>query len=215
MNADLASKAAGFELTSETLGALTILADLVTKWTRRINLVSRSSVESLWLRHIVDSAQLLPLCPPTARRFVDLGSGAGFPGIVLAIIAQQRARDHNTVLIESDQRKAAFLREAIRLTRAPAEVLCARVEHVPTQQAEVVTARALAPLPILLGHVSAHLAPNGVAALPKGASFHEEIACSRVDWAFDVEVFPSQTDVEARLLRITHLTRVIGSKSAS
>jgi 16S rRNA (guanine527-N7)-methyltransferase len=201
----------GFTLADDTFDALRIHADLVAKWTRRINLVSRSTVDSLWIRHTADSVQLFPLLPKTATRFVDLGSGGGFPGLVLAILLRQERSDCRMVLIESDQRKAAFLREAIRLTRAPADVLCARVMDVAPQAADVVTARAVADLSTLLGLVNHHLAPNGVALLPKGASFEDEVGSAVREWAFDVEVFPSQTDPRARILRVGQLRRQAGS----
>ncbi|MDP2087672.1 MAG: 16S rRNA (guanine(527)-N(7))-methyltransferase RsmG [Gemmobacter sp.] len=201
------------EFDQQTRASLTIFADLVEKWTKRINLISRASAEAIWDRHIVDSAQLWPLVPASARKFVDLGSGGGFPGIVLALLARQRAAGCHMTLVESDQRKAAFLREAIRLSGAPASVECARAEQVPPQEADVVSARALAPLPDLLGLVSRHLAAGGVALLPKGAGFQAEITAAQDAWAFDLEVFPSQTDSEARILRLCHLTRRTGSTS--
>jgi 16S rRNA (guanine527-N7)-methyltransferase len=202
----------GFALDDDTFESLRIHADLVAKWTRRINLVSRTTVDSLWVRHTADSAQLFPLIPVSARRFVDLGSGGGFPGLVLAILSRQGRPGSRTVLIESDQRKAAFLREAIRLTGAPAEVLCSRAMSTPPQSADVVTARAVADLSLLLGLVSHHMGPNGVALLPKGASFEEEIALAGKEWMFDAEVFPSQTDRQARILRVTQLSRRTGNQ---
>lgn len=203
----------GCTVTPKSLDSLTVFADLVVKWTKRINLVSRNSVDSVWTRHIADSAQLFRHVPSTARRFVDLGSGGGFPGLVLAILAQQERPDSRTILVESDQRKAAFLREAVRLTGVAAEVVCVRAEEIAPQGADVVSARALSPLPDLLALVARHLADEGVAILPKGAAYQAELDAARVDWTFDAEVFPSQTDQAARILRLRHLTRRTGSTS--
>lgn len=201
----------GFELSDDTFESLRIHADLVAKWTRRINLVSPSTVDSLWVRHTADSVQLFPLIPKAVRSVVDLGSGGGFPGLVLAILLRQDRSGCRVVLIESDQRKAAFLREAIRQTKAPAEVVCARTMEVAPLGADVVTARALAGLSSLFGLVSHHLGSRGVALLPKGAAFEDEIAAARQNWAFDLEVFPSQTDEKARILRVTQLSLQAGS----
>ena len=201
---------AGFALDAKTAAALDSYAELAAKWTQRINLVSRSTQGAIRERHIADSAQLFPLIPPSARRFADLGSGGGFPGLVLAILAAQHTPGTRHVLVESDQRKAAFLREAVRLTGAPAEVICARIEAVAPLNADVVTARALAALPLLLDLAVPHLAPGGVAILPKGAGYQAEIDTARQNWAFDLESFPSHTEPEARLLRLSHITRPSG-----
>jgi len=215
VNADHLRMASGVDLTAETLDALHVFADLVVKWTQRINLVSRGSIPDIWSRHIIDSAQLYPLSPSRARRFLDIGSGGGFPGLVLALIARQERPGSHMLLIESDQRKATFLREAVRLTAAPVDVISKRAEQVPAQGAEFVTARALAPLSDLLGYVFPHISRDGVAVLPKGTSAEVEIGIARNDWMFDLDVLPSQTDTSGRLLRITNLNRRIGSVTAT
>lgn len=197
----------GFSVSPETMRSLDCQVALTAKWTQRINLVSRSTEQQIWQRHIADSAQLWPLVPETARFFADFGSGAGFPGLVLAILARQNRPGTRHVLVESDQRKAAFLREAARETGAPVEIVCERIERVPPIGADVVTARALAALPKLLGLVAPHLLPGGVAVLPKGAGYLTEIDQARMDWGFDLAEFPSQTDPGARLLRLTRIAR--------
>lgn len=215
MNFDDLERLAGCGIDPAARAALQVYADLVTRWTQRINLVSRSTVDTLWSRHIADSAQLYPLVPPGARRFADLGSGGGFPGIVLAILARQHRPDARFTLVESDQRKATFLREAVRVTGVAAEILCDRAEHVAPLAADVVSARALSALPELLGLVHRHLAPDGVALLPKGAGSQAEVDAARLAWAFDVEEFPSQTSPDARLLRLQHLSRRTGSSTST
>jgi 16S rRNA (guanine527-N7)-methyltransferase len=200
----------GFDVAPDTRQRLERYVDLIMKWTRRINLVSRSNEQQLWQRHVVDSAQLWGLVPDSARTFADLGSGAGFPGLVLAILARQMRPGTSHVLVESDQRKAAFLREAIRETDAPARVVCDRIETVPNLGADMVTARALAALPRLLALAVPHLSAGGVAVFPKGVGYRDEIAQARSEWGFDLEEFPSQTDRDARLLRLTRITRNSG-----
>jgi 16S rRNA (guanine527-N7)-methyltransferase len=204
---------AGMALTPETIRALGSFADLAWKWTQKINLVAKSTQSEIWTRHIADSAQLWPLVPRSAKRFVDLGSGGGFPGLVLAILARQAHEGAEHVLVESDQRKAAFLREAARVVDIPVSVICARIEQVPPLSGDVVTARALAALPILLGYAVRHLAPDGVALFPKGAGYRAEIEAAREKWRFDLDVFPSQTDPEARQLRLSRIVGVTGAET--
>src|SRR5690349_9665552 len=129
----------------ETLDRLAAYLDLLRRWQRTINLVGAGTLHNPWRRHILDSAQLVHLLPEGARRLVDLGSGAGLPGLILAIMGVPEVH-----LIESDRRKAAFLREAARATATPVTVHACRLQAAPPLAADVVTARALAPLPQLL-----------------------------------------------------------------
>lgn len=186
----------------ETLAMLEIHAELLKSWNRSINLVSAGTMEALWTRHFLDSAQLLRLAPP-ARRWVDLGSGGGFPGAVVAIMARDKTE---TVLIESDQRKAAFLRTLSRQTIG-FEVLSKRLENADPQFGDVVSARALAPLGTLLGHVHRHLKPEGRAILPKGKKVQAEIGQALEHWRFDCETYPSETNEEAVILSIGGIRR--------
>ena len=186
----------------ETLAMLEIHAELLENWNRSINLVSAGTMETLWTRHFLDSAQLLRLAPP-ARRWVVLGSGGGFPGAVVAIIARDKTE---TVLIESDQRKAAFLRALSRQTTG-FKVLSERLENADPQFGDVVSARALAPLGTLLGHVYRHLKPDGRAILPKGKKVQAEIGQALEHWRFDCETCPSETDEEAVILSIGGIRR--------
>ncbi|MBB4286357.1 16S rRNA (guanine(527)-N(7))-methyltransferase RsmG [Roseospira goensis] len=169
----------------ETVARLRALLELLATWTRRINLVGPATLPQAWERHVLDSARLVPLIPPGARRVVDLGSGAGFPGLVLALLGAPDVH-----LVESDQRKAAFLREVARVTGAPVTVHAARIEAVPPLAADVVTARALAPLPDLLPLVTRHLTPDGVALLPKGRGAESELTACRERWIMRVDSHP-------------------------
>ena len=184
-----------------TIEQLTAFADLVRKWNPKINLVAKSSLDELWHRHIVDSLQLA-LLAPDATTWSDLGSGGGFPGVVLAIA---RPATHFT-LIESDQRKAAFLTVARQsLSLANLTVLAKRIDQVEPQGADVVSARALAPLPDLLAHVHRHLDEQGLAVLPKGRGAADETAAARQLWDFQVETRASMTDAEASILLIRNI----------
>jgi 16S rRNA (guanine527-N7)-methyltransferase len=154
-------------------------------------------------RHIDDCLQLVPLLPPGAARAIDLGSGAGFPGLVLAI-----ATGIPFDLVESDHRKAAFLREAARATGAAATVHATRIEDVALPPAAVVTARALARLPRLLDLALPKLAPGGVCLFMKGASAAAELTEAAPEWHMRVEQIPSRTESSATILRISEIARV-------
>jgi 16S rRNA (guanine527-N7)-methyltransferase len=167
---------------------------MLDKWNRRINLVGRRTMPEVWQRHIADSLQLLPLASAQVRRWADLGSGAGFPGVVIAIVAAEQRPGLQVSLIESDVRKAAFLVAALRETGVQATVIAERAESVPPQLADVVSARALAPLAALIPLVARHLGPDGVALLPKGAGVEAELAEALASWRFEVQKHPSATD---------------------
>jgi len=195
------------DVSRETLSRLDTYAELLTRWTRKINLVSSSSVHSLWERHFLDSAQLLKFAPQEGL-WVDLGSGGGFPGAVLAILAREHLPDLNFVLVESDARKAAFLRTVARECGADFKVRSERIESLPGMDADVLSARALASLSDLLGFAEQHLKPEGVAIFPKGAKADAEIATALERWSFDCETYPSETDEEAVILKIGAIERV-------
>lgn len=189
----------------ETLEALTAYLTLLAKWQTKINLVSASTLEDAWTRHVLDSAQLWPLIPEGAQTLTDLGSGAGFPGLVLAILGKDRPgfRVH---LIESDQRKGTFLREVIRVTGASAEVHTARIKALDPWPSDVVTARALAALDKLLQLAAPFVAADGIALFLKGKSAETELTAARGWGTFDVEVIPSHTDATGAVIKLSRLT---------
>lgn len=184
----------------ETLGRLDAYADLLAHWSPRINLVAPGTLLEVHDRHILDSAQLLAHIPENARRLCDLGSGAGLPGLVLAALAAEFRPTLRTDLVEADRRKAVFLREAARVMRLDVRILPARAEDLPTVEADVVTARALAPLARLLPLARRHLRSGGRAIFPKGAGWAEEIRDAQGSGAFTVTAEPSLTDPAARIL---------------
>ncbi len=176
--------------------------ELLTRWNRAINLVGRGEIDRLAERHVVDSLELVALIRPETARAIDLGSGAGFPGLILAA-----ATGIPFDLIEADQRKAAFLREAGRVTGAPVQVHAIRIEAADLPPAPLVTARALAPLSRLLALAAPLLAPGGTALLPKGAKVDDELTQARQEWHMRTETIPSRIAPGAVILRITELAR--------
>jgi 16S rRNA (guanine527-N7)-methyltransferase len=176
---------------------------LVQAWSPRINLVSRRDLPQLWARHIEDSLALIPLIPAGTERAIDLGSGAGFPGLVLALTTGIAF-----TLIESDQRKAAFLRDAARQLGAPVSVLNTRIETAKTVPAPLVTARALAPLDRLLALAVPHLAPEGVCLFPKGREYEAEVKAAERLWRFRLERCRTPSDPEARILKLSQIQHV-------
>ncbi|TAN54913.1 MAG: 16S rRNA (guanine(527)-N(7))-methyltransferase RsmG [Magnetospirillum sp.] len=186
----------------ETLRRLAAYAELLVKWQARINLVGLETIPDLWSRHILDSAQLFPLIPSTARRLVDLGSGAGFPGLVLAVMGAPDVH-----LVESDARKCAFLREAARVTGTMVTVLNKRAEQIPPLNADVVTARALAPLAKLLDWAAPHLAPGGQCLFLKGRGADDELTATAKEWNIAVDRVPSLTDPAGLVLQLREVCR--------
>ena len=190
------------DVSRETLQKLEHYADEVSRWNATINLVSKSSMTGIWQRHIIDSAQIYCLASPQ-QRWVDLGSGGGFPGIVMAIMGAA-----DMTLVESDQRKATFLREIARQLALPVKVLATRLEAVAPLSAETVTARALASLTDLLTHATPHLAPTARGIFPKGRGFGAEIQQARLTWSFKCTEIPSRTDPEAAILVLEEIRRL-------
>lgn len=198
---------AALNVSRETLVRLQTLADLLVKWSPRINLVSKSTMTSLWERHILDSVQVLRCAPNQALHWVDIGSGGGFPGLVVALMEGEPDAPQKVTLIESDQRKCAFLRTVLRETGVKASVLTERIEKAPPQEADILSARALADLPLLFDFAERHLSPDGTALFPKGASWQKELKSVQESWSFDCEVVKSITDSQAVILKVGELKR--------
>jgi 16S rRNA (guanine527-N7)-methyltransferase len=198
---------AGLNVSRETVLTLQAFAEEVKRWSPVINLVSRGSINHIWQRHVEDSAQLFEACPPAARRWIDLGSGGGFPGMVIAILARELQSDLRVLLVESDKRKATFLRQTAQKLGLSLDVQTIRAEALPAQAADVVSARALAPLAELLEFAQLHLKPGGVALFPKGARHKEEVEEARKSWVLDLDCVPSLSDPDAALLIIRKFHR--------
>jgi 16S rRNA (guanine527-N7)-methyltransferase len=186
----------------------------LNEWQRTINLVAPKTLGEIWHRHFADSAQLWALIPPTARRLVDLGSGAGFPGLVLAVIAAER-RDPQAplraALVESDTRKAAFLRNVAGRLGIAVDIIPTRIESMPKSASlepiDVITSRALAPLPRLFEFAEPLFQPPTVALFLKGRAVEEEICEANQGWTFDLDQHVSLTDPASRIIVIRNLQR--------
>lgn len=199
-----------FGVSDETLERLSIYESLLKQWQKKINLVASSTLDDVWHRHFADSAQLLDLAPKTARTWVDLGSGAGFPGLVLAILRSGRGLEYDQqphVLIESDQRKAAFLGEIARKTSLAVDIAISRIELSSTQgrykSVDVVSARALAPLDPLIGLAKPFFGSGTVGLFLKGRDVCQEIEAARANWSFDCDLARSLTEEDARIAVVT------------
>ncbi|MBE1286028.1 MAG: 16S rRNA (guanine(527)-N(7))-methyltransferase RsmG [Rhodobacteraceae bacterium] len=190
-----------FDVSRETIERLENFSSLVHKWNPHINLVSKKSLSELWQRHIVDSIQVFRAVKPKGH-WVDIGSGGGFPGVVVALLAADEVPELKVTLIESDQRKCAFLRTALRECGASGTVLSKRIEEAPPQGADILSARALADLDVLLSFANRHLSPTGIALFPKGITWRKELEAARHSWCFNVEDITSITEPEAAILKI-------------
>ena len=186
----------------ETLARLEAYAELLTRWSERINLVGRDTLPDLWRRHILDSAQLHPFIPSSAQNVIDLGSGAGLPGLVLAILGVPGVE-----LVEADSRKVAFLREASRVAGAEVTIRPCRIQAVPPHPVDVVTARACAPLDRLLDLAAPFLAPDTLCLFPKGERFNEELTLARKRWTMNVSVEQSLSDRRGVVLHLQQVAR--------
>ncbi|OYV51278.1 MAG: 16S rRNA (guanine(527)-N(7))-methyltransferase RsmG [Rhodospirillales bacterium 20-60-12] len=191
------------DVSRETLDKLRAYEALVLKWSAKLNLVSARDQSLIWSRHIEDSLALVKLIPADTERAIDIGSGAGFPGLVLAI-----ATGVHFTLIESDQRKAAFLFEAVSSLQINAKILPVRIEAAKLEPAPLVTARALAALPRLLEWATPLLAPGGVFLFPKGRGAEEELTLAAKHWQMKIERFPSMSDPGSLILRLSEVRHV-------
>jgi len=196
-----------FNVSRESFDRLQILAKLILEWQKHINLISAATIPDLWKRHILDSVQLLPLVPKTVTAIADLGSGAGFPGLVLA--ATQTAIVH---MYEANSKKAAFLSEAIRQMKCAGVVHRERLEPLQAPQkmpsVQLVTARAFAPLPLLLGLAEPFLRDGAQGLFHKGQDVDHELDEAANAWTASYIKYPSVTDSQSVILSVKELTRV-------
>jgi 16S rRNA (guanine527-N7)-methyltransferase len=192
----------------ETFARLEVIVAQVRKWQPRINLISPGTLPEIWLRHIADSLQLWTLVS-NARKWVDIGSGGGFPGLVIAAMMAEFP-EARTTLIESNAKKCAFLRETSRLAALPVDVICGRIEQVlPGFEGpvDVVSARALASLDQLLHMTSPLIARGATGLFPKGQDVDGEIAEASRTWLFAPDLIQSETEANARIVVVTAIQR--------
>lgn len=201
-------KFADFDVSRETFERLETYLALLQKWNPAINLVAKSTVGMAWDRHFVDLAQVFRIAPKQIEHWCDIGSGGGFPGLVCATLAKEFSPEMTFTMVESDQRKATFLRTVVRELDLNATVRSERIEMLEPMKADVISARALASLPKLLEYAKRHLAPGGHGLFLKGTSFRAELVESLENWRFNHKEYASATDAESVILLIGDIERV-------
>ncbi|MGI9452132.1 MAG: 16S rRNA (guanine(527)-N(7))-methyltransferase RsmG [Geminicoccaceae bacterium] len=190
------------DVSRETLERFDLYLDLLKRWQRAINLVGKKTLVDPWRRHILDCAQLMTYLPSRDSTVVDLGSGAGLPGLILAILGQA-----NVHLVECDQRKAQFLKEVVRTLALDVTVHVKRIEAMGPISADVLTARALAPLPTLLTLAQPLLRPDTICLFLKGRHGKDELTEAKKSWMMASQIFPSLSDPSASILKLREIQR--------
>ena len=198
----------GLSVSSETLQRLYSYEMMVSRWNPTINLVSKTSLKDLWGRHIVDSSQIYSCAQPMAGLWLDLGSGGGFPGVVIAIIAKELSPKLEIVLVESDTRKCIFLRSVIRELGIGARVENSRIEAFELSNVSFLSARALANMNGLCGFAEKFVSRETICFFPKGEFYEKEVAECRKNWNFEHEIVKSGTSDEGKIIVIRSLERV-------
>ena len=189
----------------ETLARVQSYLGVLDAWRDRINLIGPGEGRHLWRRHVLDSLQLVGQIPGDATKIVDLGSGAGFPGLLIACAMAERS-GVSVTLVEKSVRKSQFLQAAIAEVGLPARVTNVRIEEAPHERYDLLTARALAPLPKLLGYADVWLKPSGKALLMKGKDTAAELEEARADWTFEMSDRASLSSPEGRVLEISSIS---------
>ncbi len=191
-----------FAVSRETFEKLSIYYDLLLLWQKKINLISTTTIHDAWERHILDSCQFANFIVPRETSIMDIGTGAGLPGLILAILGFRPI-----TLVDSDQKKCIFLQEAAAKLNLKVTIIPQRIEHIKTSAASIITSRALAPLNQLFTWSSPLLSPSGKCLFAKGENYAKEIEEALINWKFEIFVHPSLTHADARLLEISHLTK--------
>lgn len=204
------SELGGIRVSRETVRRLEIFCELFNKWARSINLVAPSTVGDMWSRHILDSAQIYSINPSTSE-WIDLGSGGGFPGVITAILLNESGGGWVN-LVESNHKKASFLRTALRETGARGSVNAIRIEDAPSklEKCDAISARALADLDLLLNYSSHWMVGKaGVKAFfHKGRDYMLEVEKARSEWSFDLVTHKSTVEADSYVLEISNLARL-------
>ena len=206
---DAARAAVEAAVSRETFRRLDLIVELLRKWQRTINLIAPATLAEVWSRHIADSLQLINHVDADSVRWVDLGSGGGFPGLVIASALAERS-GADVHLVESDTRKSAFLREVARVAELPVTVHAQRIEQVAQMLApgtKVVSARALAPLPKLLDVAEPFLSAGALGVFPNGRDAERELTEACKGWTLDCDLRASVSDREARVLLVRSARR--------
>ncbi len=201
-----------YNVSRETFDKLKSCQTMLSEWQQKFNLVSSNTLEDSWNRHFLDSAQLFPLLPKDAEVMYDFGSGAGFPGMVLAIMANEKMPRLQVNLVESTTKKTLYLNAVREQLSVRVNVLNDRIEKLPAAKADVITSRALASLNELLGYAVRFCKPETVCIFPKGKKYAEELAEAHRCWRFKCQILPSRQSEEGRILVITSLSKIKGDK---
>ena len=196
-----------YSVSRETLSKLKTYETLLNEWQNKFNLVSNASLPDAWKRHFLDSLQLLKFIPDTAKLMYDFGSGAGFPGLVLAVVLQTRTPYLKIKLVESIKKKTLYLNAvASELELNNVEVLNDRIENLPAQKADVITSRAMSSLDDLLKYAFKFCHKGTKCIFPKGKKYQEELSAAQQHWNFSYDVYPSESSAEGVVLVITDLS---------
>jgi len=193
-----------YNVSRETYSKFELYRRSLLEWQQKFNLVSNASLADVWNRHFADSAQLFELIPSAAKTMLDIGSGAGFPGMVLAIMANEKTPYLKVTLAESIAKKTLYLNHVKDITDTKVEILNTRVENIKGRY-DVITARAVTALPDLLKYARPLLSRGGICIFPKGRSAAEEIGSAKNKWNFDFRSVPSKTSDDGEILIIENL----------
>lgn len=196
-----------YNVSRETFDRLKAYEASLFEWQKKFNLVSNASLNDCWNRHFLDSAQLIKYIPQTARVMYDFGSGAGFPGMVLAIMLKEKTPYLKVRLIESIRKKTLYLKAVAELTHTDVEIVNDRIENLKVEKADVITSRAMASLKELLAYTYKFCKKETACIFPKGKKYAEEILEARRQWNFNVEIFASEQSNEGKILVITGLNK--------
>ena len=194
-----------YNVSRETYQNLETMVNLLHQWQDKFNLVSRNSLPEVWTRHIADSAGLFKYLPPEVDSVYDFGSGAGFPGLVLAVMAKEIYPSMHFVLIESIAKKTLYLNAVKELTGANVEIINNRIENIKAEKADVITSRAMCALPELLKYSRPFCGKDTKLIFLKGRSYEQEVASAKKDWKFNLEIIQNQESEDGVILVITDL----------
>jgi 16S rRNA (guanine527-N7)-methyltransferase len=194
-----------FPVSYETRDNLLYYEKMLIEWNEKFNLIAPSTIEHIWSRHFLDSAQLMPFIPNHAKTLADMGAGAGFPGLVLAIMAKETQRDLHIIEIESTGKKADFLQAVTDQLKLNVTIRRSRIEDIRDIKADIITARALKALPDLLKYANYLLNKDTLCVFLKGKTVAEELTQASKYWTFTSEIHPSRSDDSGSVLILTHL----------
>lgn len=201
-----------YDVSRETFDKLKTYQSMLIEWQQKFNLVSSSTLEDAWNRHFLDSVQLFKLLPKDAKIMYDFGSGAGFPGMVLAIMANEKMPNLEVNLVESTAKKTLYLNAVKEQTNVKVNILNNRIEKLPLIKADVITSRAMASLNELLGYAIRFCSKKTICIFPKGKRYAEELAEAHKHWKFKCQILPSEQSEDGKILIVTDLTKSKGVK---